>query len=357
LHPTFLEARMNARAFAGTAAPASVSYSTGMVTTWRGLLRRLPVAGALLLAALFVASPPHVARAHRAKPAGKAPPRGGIRLAITIDDFPGGGPETGEFTHPRMVADIIAALRAHGVKHATGFVVGEMLEGHPERQAALDSWIEAGFEVGNHTYTHPSLAEMDAGTYVADIETNRPLVESLEKRTGQPAHYFRAPYLDEGNTEADRRTLTHYLAAHNYKMARVSMDFSDWAYAEPFARCLEKGDRHALDLLQQSYLEEATAALSWSAAAAQQVVGHPVTQVLLLHASLATSQTLDAMLTAFDNLGVHYTSLAEALSHEIYNGQYDISGTNVFVQASRKLGKPHPPALVRPLALLDLSCR
>ena len=82
-----------------------------------------------------------------------------------------------------------------------------------------------------------------------------------------------------------------------------------------------------------------------------------MTQVLLLHASLATSQTLDAMLTAFDNLGVHYTSLAEALSHEVYNGQYDISGTNVFVQASRKLGKPHPPALVRPLALLDLTCR
>jgi peptidoglycan/xylan/chitin deacetylase (PgdA/CDA1 family) len=348
---------MNGRAFTGKAARASLSYSTGMVTSSRGLSRRWAFAGAFVLAALFASPLPHHAFAHRAKTAAKTQARNGVRLAITIDDFPGGGPETGDFTHPRMVADIIAALRAHGVQHATAFVVGSMLEGHPERQAALDAWIEAGFEVGNHTYTHPSLAETDAGTYIADIEQNRPLIESLEKRTGQRAHYFRAPYLDEGNTEADRRSLMHYLNAHNYKMARVSMDFSDWAYADPFARCLNKDDRHALDLLQQSYLENAAAALAWSAAAAQQVAGHPVTQVLLLHTSLATSQTLDAMLTAFDNAGVHYTSLAEALTHEIYNGPYDISGTNVFVQASRKLGKPHPPALVRPLALLDLTCR
>jgi peptidoglycan/xylan/chitin deacetylase (PgdA/CDA1 family) len=323
-------------------------------------LRRWPIAGALLLLVLFAWPPlgPRPAFAHRAKSVAKAQQPGrGIRLAITVDDLPGGGPETGEFTHPRMIADIIAALHAHGVQHATGFIVGSMLEGHPERQAAMDAWVAAGFEVGNHTYTHPSLAETAAETYLQDIETNRPVIEALEKRVGQRQHYFRAPYLEEGTTEADRRALTHYLNAHNYKMARVSMDFSDWAFADPYAHCLQRADRHALDLLQKSYLENAMASLEWSVAASEQVLGHPVTQVLLLHATLATSQTLDAMLTAFDNAGVRYTSLAEALSHDVYTTQYDMSGTNIFVQASHKYGRPHPPAPVRPLTLLELACR
>src|SRR5262249_15842962 len=110
-------------------------------------------AAALGLAILFLTPPlsPHAAFAHRTNSVAKAQSPGrGIRLAITVDDLPGGGPESGDFTHPRMVSDIIAALRAHGVQHATGFVVGSMLEGHPERQASIDAWVNAGFEVGNH---------------------------------------------------------------------------------------------------------------------------------------------------------------------------------------------------------------
>src|SRR5262249_45961140 len=134
-------------------------------------------------------------------------------------------PDTLEFAYPRVVSDIIAALRAHGVQHATGFIIGSKFEGHPERQAALAACLEAGLDVGNPTFTHPSLAATDVRTYLADIEANRPLIEALEKRVGQRAHYFRAPYLDEGNTEAERQALTHYLAAHNYQMVRVSIDF------------------------------------------------------------------------------------------------------------------------------------
>jgi len=83
------------------------------------------------------------------------------------------------------------------------------------------------------------------------------------------------------------------------KLARVSLDFSDWAWADPYVRCLRNDDPQGLQGLQQSYLEAATAYLAWSDAAAHEVLGHAVTQVLLLHANIATAQTLDAMLTAF----------------------------------------------------------
>ena len=298
-----------------------------------------------MLLALLLARPEVTAQTvvtPRGTPAAKTQPSGGTRLAITVDDLPGTGPEAGTFTYATIVTDLIRVLRAHGVRHAVGFVIGSILEGRPDRQAALDAWLQAGFEVGNHTYKHLSLATAGGSAYLADIDANRPLIESLEKRAGQRVHYFRPPFLDEGPTEADRRALADYLTAHDYQMARVSMDFADWRYAYPYVRCLNHGDQHGLALLQRQYLAGASAALAWSTVAAQQVVGHPITQVLLVHATIITSQMLDALLTAFDNAGVHYASLAEALSYDIYTAKYDVSGTTVFVQASHKLGHPYP---------------
>ena len=320
---------------------------------------RRPLAGALLLI-LLLAGPEVTAQTtlpNRAAAPARIPSHAGIRVAVTVDDLPGTGLETGPFTYPSNVAGIIAALRAHGIQHATGFVIGSLLEGRTERQAAIDAWIEAGFEVGNHTYTHPSLATADIGTYLANIEANRPLIESLEKRTGQRNHYFRPPYLEEGATAGDRRVLTEYLAAHRYAMARASMDFADWLYTEPYVRCFTQGDHRGLDLLRQRYVEGASAWLAWSATAAQQMVGRPITQVLLVHATIATAQMLDAALTAFDHAGVRYAPLAEALSYNLYHGQYDISGMTVLTQASRKRGTPLPPPPARPTELLDQVCR
>ena len=329
-----------------------------MTTISHAISRPWSVATALWLVLLLAGSEavPQTTLTHRAAPPAKAPPHPGIRLAVTVDDLPGTGPETGPFTYRSNVAGIIAALRAHGVQHATGFVIGSILEGRPERQAAIDAWIEAGFEVGNHTYTHPSLATSDIGAYLASIEANRPLIESLEKRTGQHAHYFRPPYLEEGATAGDRRALTEYLAAHRYTMARVSTDFGDWLYSQPYARCLARGDHHGLDLLRHRYVEDAAATLAWSAAAAQQLVGRPITQVLLVHATIATAQMLDAALTAFDRVGVHYASLDEALSYSVYHGQYDISGMNVLTQAGSRLRISLPPVPPRPTAWLDQVC-
>jgi hypothetical protein len=66
---------------------------------------------------------------------------------------------------------------------------------------------------------------------------------------------------------------------------------------------------------------------------------------------------LDAALAAFDRAGVQYASLAEALSYDVYHGQYDISGMSVLTQAGNRLRIPLPPAPPRPMALLDQVCK
>jgi peptidoglycan/xylan/chitin deacetylase (PgdA/CDA1 family) len=324
-------------------------------------MRRLRILSTLFVVTALALMAPRLPRlisstAHAASEPIKHHNHHGVRLAVTVDDLPGGGPEVGELTHPLIVEQIVAVLRAHHVQRPTGFIVGSMLEGHPERQAALDSWVEAGFEVGNHTYSHRTIGDMGLQAYLDDITKNSTVVDALEKRSGQHGRYFRYPYLEEGRTEGERKALMHFLAVEHYTVARVSIDFGDWAWAAPHARCLERNDAQAIELLAQSYLANGSALLAWSVDVAHQVFGRSIPHVLLLHANMATAHNLDALLTAYESTGVRYISLAEALSDPIYTAAYTSSGGNVIGQASREIKRRHSPWIPRPLELLELAC-
>jgi peptidoglycan-N-acetylglucosamine deacetylase len=300
------------------------------------------------------ARPPHVAVVNPRAPGAE---RRTIRLAITVDDLPGGGPEVPGYTHVQIVKDIVAVLRSHHVQHAAGFVVGSMLATRPERREAIEAWVQAGFEVGNHTYSHDKIEELGLDGYMKDILANREVVDPLEKRTGQRRSYFRFPYLEEGATPGERKALWHLLADQHYTVVRASVTFSDTDWADAYRRCWERGDTGTIDALRTSYLENAVAELRWAVAAAREVLGHSIPQVLLLHANVPTAKTLDALLTAYERLGVRYVSLEDALREPAYTTYYDEPGGNLFDQASLHLRRPHPPELVEPDDLIEHLCR
>jgi len=325
------------------------------------------VVGGTLLAASADASPwparqspEHQANAPRRAPSaarrGESKEHPPVRLAITVDDLPGGGPEVNGYTHVQIVKDVVATLRAHHVQHAVGFVVGSMLEARPERKEAIDAWVQAGFEVGNHTYSHDKIDEVGLESYEKDILADRVVVDALEKRTAQRQRYFRFPYLEEGSTPVERRALRRLLAAQHYTVVRASVTFSDTDWADAYLRCSERGDDTALGVLRQTYVENGVAQLDWSVAAAREVLGRSIPLVLLLHANVPTAKTLDALLSAYEHLGVRYVSLEEALRDPAYTAYYDEPGGNLFDQASRHFRRPHPPSLVEPDDLIDLLC-
>ena len=279
-----------------------------------------------------------------------------MKVAITIDDLPASTGSSG-YDSLRIVRLLIEALRAHRVTSATGFVIGERLETDLQGRAAVAAWIEAGFEIGNHTYSHPSLHQGDARAYVDDVLRMEPLMRALEQRSGQRTRYFRYPFLEEGRSDAERRMLGRLLREHGYTVARVSVDFSDWAWADPYARCLARGDAEALLLLSRSYLQNALAYLSWSQAGAQRVLRRPLVHVLLLHANVATAHNLEALLEAYERAGAEFVTLSEALSDGVYTVDYPAAGGHVLTLASATYGRSLPPGLVRPLDLLELACR
>jgi peptidoglycan/xylan/chitin deacetylase (PgdA/CDA1 family) len=83
------------------------------------------------------------------------------KVAVTFDDLPGAVPGTdsamGNLSDlRRQNHQICQVLRRHHAP-AIGFVIERKLQVSAERDARagiLEEWIESGFELGNHTYSH-----------------------------------------------------------------------------------------------------------------------------------------------------------------------------------------------------------
>jgi peptidoglycan-N-acetylglucosamine deacetylase len=132
---------------------------------FKGLITSISM---LLLSALSTLHAGEIARFETSEP----------WVCLTFDD----GPIDGKTQR------IIEILRRHKAK-ATFYVIGERIG---ENMDALRSMVRAGHEIGNHTYTHPNLAQLD------DVEQIRKEIEGCQQvvgaLTGEAPVTFRAPF-------------------------------------------------------------------------------------------------------------------------------------------------------------------
>ena len=79
---------------------------------------------------------------------------------------------------------------------------------------------------GSHTYSHPGLDNVTADNFDADIARNEAILRKVDPDGDW--HWFRFPFLNEGDTLEKRQQVRQFLFAHGYKIAEVSMDFEDY---------------------------------------------------------------------------------------------------------------------------------
>jgi peptidoglycan/xylan/chitin deacetylase (PgdA/CDA1 family) len=99
-------------------------------------------------------------------------------VALTFDDGP--SPWTGS---------ILDLLAAHG-SHATFFALGCLAAADSGGQI-LRRIVETGSEIGNHTFSHPSLLTLDDGAIREELERAGPVIEGA---SGTTLRYWRPPY-------------------------------------------------------------------------------------------------------------------------------------------------------------------
>lgn len=85
---------------------------------------------------------------------------------------------------------------------------------------------KAGHEIGNHTFTHPNIAEISAKRTSIELESTRLLLEAI---TGHSTILFRAPYNADSEPEKYEELLPVALARQkNYLDVGESVDPEDW---------------------------------------------------------------------------------------------------------------------------------
>ena len=235
-----------------------------------------------------------------------------VDVALTFDDLPAHGALPAGTTRLSVAQDILGALKSHGVTEAYGFVTGSFGGDDPDAKSVLSAWRAAGQPLANHSWTHANLDATDPDVYTADIIRNEQVIAPL--MAGKDWRWFRYPFLSEGSDPERHKRVRGFLAKRGYRVASVTLNFDDYAYNEPYARCVAKGDATAIEALKTRWLGNATARL---AASREQTNGAPL--VALLHVGAFTAHMMPALLTAYKSAGVRFVGLAEAQKHKHYH--------------------------------------
>ena len=281
------------------------------------------------------------------------------QMAITFDDLPAHGPLPPGESRIEIATKIIAALHEARVAPVYGFVNGADLEQHPGDEDVLKAWREAGNMLGDHSWSHMNLNQHSLEEFEADVNRNQPLLMQMMKDKNEDWHWFRFPFLAEGDTSEKRAGIRKFLAQRGYKIAAVTMSFGDYQWNEPYARCKSKGDEKAIALLQSSFLSAAEDSISYYREMSRALYDHDIPYVLLMHIGALDAEMLPRLLSLYQSKGFEFVTLEKAESNEFYRQDTDpslppASDTLEGLMADRHLAIP---THVVPVVQFDTICR
>lgn len=98
-------------------------------------------------------------------------------VALTFDDGP----------HPQLTPKLLDMLKSRGMR-ATFYVIGDRVLRHP---ALVQRMLAEGHEVGNHSWTHPVLANLGDRSVIREMDDTTRAIYSV---TGKVPVTMRPPY-------------------------------------------------------------------------------------------------------------------------------------------------------------------
>ena len=251
-------------------------------------------------------------------------------VAITFDDLPFAAVPTEDDTQlEAMTARLLHSLQAEQVS-AVGFVNEAKLTRDdtldPRRVDLLRSWIRAGFELGNHTYSHPSLNRIPLDAFEADLLRGETVTRLLMQSEGKSLRWFRHPFLHQGATPEVRRAFQEFLTAHAYVVAPVTVNSAEWVFAAAYSRAQSQGDTAAARRIGDAYVPYMQTVFAQAEQLALDLFGRPISHVLVLHANALNADYFDALAAMLRQRGYRFISLDDALRDSAYASPPGSSG-------------------------------
>jgi peptidoglycan/xylan/chitin deacetylase (PgdA/CDA1 family) len=253
-----------------------------------------------------------------------------LTVAVTFDDLPSAGPDRGSAAEiARINRAIVETLTQRRIP-AVGFVNEIGLEDgglvDPKRVAALTLWLEHGLELGNHTYSHPSLHRVTPEAFFADVLKGERVTRPLIAEHGGTLRWFRHPFLQTGRDLETKHALEAFLAEHGYRVAPVTIDNGEWIFAKAYSLALRKGQRRDQRKLADAYVAYMERKTDYWERSGRALFGRDIPQVLLVHANALNADHFDRIAAMLGKRGYRFVTLEAAVSDAAYSSPDTFTG-------------------------------
>lgn len=238
----------------------------------------------------------------------------GREVAITIDDLPRGG-DGGPYDLAGMrvmTEKLVRPFREQRIPVIAFVNAGRHTDDPKALREILELWLDAGADLGNHSYTHPDLNKVPFANYTADILKGEPDIRAALEPRGKKLEFFRHPYLHTGATEPVKKALQDFLDHHGYRVAPVTLDDADYAFAALYS----KPEFH--ERVRVEYVPYMESVVEFFERRSVEVVGHEIPQILLIHASQLNADLMPDLLDMFRRRGYEFITLTQALADPAY---------------------------------------
>jgi peptidoglycan/xylan/chitin deacetylase (PgdA/CDA1 family) len=244
------------------------------------------------------------------------------QVAVTIDDLPAGMAErmsAAEIT--AMTTKLLTTLRDQKIP-VVGFVnekklykLGEV----DERIKALAMWLDYGFELGNHTFSHASINQVGLKAWEEEVIRGETVTSMLLAQHKMKMRYLRHPYLDTGRDLLTRREAEAFLAERGYRIAPITLDGWDWMFDRVYQDAKKRDDTALQQQLVKEYLTHHDAEFAYAEQLSAKIVGYEPKQILLLHANQIEADHIGELLDVLRKRGYRFITLQDALSDAAYS--------------------------------------
>lgn len=242
------------------------------------------------------------------------------RVAITIDD----GPVVNEMTDlgafQRVTNGLIGSFQAEKVP-VTIFVNEAQLNVPGQRDAraaAMEQWLDAGFDLANHTYSHASANQVPFAQFADEIIKGEVISRPMAERHGKKLTWLRYPYLHSGTTAESHQAIVDFLDSRGYRVAPITVDYADYSFAGPYRRELRLGNIDAANRIRQAYVDQTDIGFEYAEKASMEVFGREIAQILLIHCNELNSVAVRETIQRMRQRGYTFITLEEAMSDPAY---------------------------------------
>ena len=245
-----------------------------------------------------------------------------LSVAITFDDLPVVCRCETHEERLYITERLITTFKAFGIP-----VLGVVNEQKVETDGAVDSlkvslltqWLDAGYELGNHGYSHKNINEINMREYQEEILKGERITRPLAMKAGLPYRYYRHPYLSAGDDLRTRKELDRFLRQNNYTIAPNTITYQDYTFSGAYESALKNHDNILAEKIREAYLAYTLSKWKTAEQQARDLFGRNIKHILMVHANRLNADVFAEVLKMMRDRGYSFISIDEALQDPVYS--------------------------------------